>query len=169
MWRLALTSSCVEHDCRLLEISEVRAALILGREMHREPLEAPRADLDHHTHEALTADRVALPGRNVHAGAWFRLLRSLLDEISLAASTQDARGKAVLQQIWQTSGHAERTGLNLWRPWEQMREEVREAMWDAAASALQLAVDGLITARGRSGPALGLAPHTYGGTHLGPH
>ncbi|GAA1914309.1 TniQ family protein [Streptantibioticus ferralitis] len=169
VWRLALISSCVEHDCRLLEISEVRAALILGREMHREPLEAPRAALDRYTHQALTTGRVALPGRNVHAGVWFRLLRSLLDEVSLATSTQGAHGKDVLRLIWQTTGHPERAGLNVWRPFEQLRDEVREAMWDAAAAAVQLAADGLITVRGRLASALQTPLHSvYGGDEPSP-
>lgn len=154
MWRLALMTSRVEHDCRLLDLSEVRAALVLGREVHREPLEEPRAALDRCTHQALTTGRVALPGRSVHAGVWFRLLRSLLDEVSLAASTQGTRGKAMLRQIWQATGHEERAGLNVWRPFEQLREDVRESMWDAAAAAFQPAADGSITAHGRLGSAL---------------
>lgn len=161
MWRLALMASCVEHDCRLLDISEVRAALILGRETHPEPLQPPRAALDRYTHQALTTGRVALPGRNVHAGVWFRLLRSLLDEVSLAASTQSAHGKDTLRLIWQETGHPERAGLNVWRPFEQLRDEIREAMWDAAATALPLAADGLITTRGRLGSALQTPLHDY--------
>lgn len=154
VWRLALVSSCAEHRCRLRDVAEVRASLVLGREMHPGPLEEPRAALDRYTYQALTTGRVALPGRTVHAGVWFRLLRCLLDEVSLAVSTQNAHGKAVLQQIWQDAGHPERAGLNIWRPYEQMGEDIREAMLDAAATALQLAVDGTITARGRLGSAL---------------
>lgn len=160
VWRLALMSSCVEHDCRLRDVSEVRASLVLDRETRLEPLEAPRAALDRYTHQALTTGRVDLPGRTVHAGVWFRLLRSLLDEVSLAVSTQGAHGRAVLQQIWQAAGHPERAGLNVWRPHEQMRAEVREAMLDAAATALQLAADGAIIARGSLGSAL-QSPHRY--------
>ncbi|MFJ9713373.1 TniQ family protein [Streptomyces sp. NPDC101234] len=169
MWRLPLMTSCVEHDCRLLEISEVRAGLVLGRDIPREPLPTPRAALDRRTHQALTTGRVALPGRSVHAGVWFRLLRSLLDEVSLAASSQGTCGKAVLQQIWQTTGHRERAGLNVWRPFEQLREDVRETMWDAAATAFQLAADGLITVRGRLGSALQLqVPYVYDGDEPAP-
>ncbi|MGA5134393.1 TniQ family protein [Streptomyces olivoreticuli] len=169
MWRLALMTSCVEHDCQLLEVSEVRAALVLGRDIPREPLPAPRAALDRYTHQALTTGRVILPGRSVHAGVWFRLLRSLLDEVSLAASSQGTFGKAVLQQIWQTAGHPERAGLNVWRPFEQLREDVREAMWDAAATAFHLATDGLITARGRLGSALQFQfPYVYDGDEPSP-
>jgi hypothetical protein len=152
-------SSCVEHNCRLRDVSEVRASLVLDREIRMEPLEAPRAALDRYTHQALTTGRVDLPGRTVHAGVWFRLLRSLLDEVSLATSTQGAHGKGTLQSIWQATGHPERAGLNIWRPYEQMGEEVREVMLDAAATALQMAAGGLISARGSLGSALQAPPH----------
>ncbi|MDA5284450.1 hypothetical protein [Streptomyces sp. Isolate_45] len=163
-------TSCVEHDCRLLDASEVRASLILGREIHREPLEESRAALDHYTHQGLATGRVRLPGRTVHVGVWFRLLRSLLDEVSLAASTQNTHGKTVLQQIWQATGHPERAGLNVWRPCEQMREDHREAMWDAVATALRLAADGTIVALGRLGSAIQPPrPSVYDGDRPSPY
>ncbi|WNF25328.1 hypothetical protein RI138_00110 [Streptomyces sp. C11-1] len=60
---------------------------------------------DRYTHQALTTGRVDLPGRAVHAGVWFRLLRSLLNEVSPATSSQGAHGKGTLQLIWQDTGH----------------------------------------------------------------
>jgi hypothetical protein len=104
-------------------------------------------------------------------GPWFRLLRSLLDEVSLAASSQGAHGKNTLRLIWQNTGHPERAGLNVWRPFEQLKEEVREAMWDAAATALQMAADGLITARGRLSAAVQAPLHdyVYDGDEPSPH
>lgn len=170
VWRLALVSSCTEHNCRLRVVSEVRASLVLGAEAPPEPLKPPRAALDRYTYQALTTGRVALPGRSVHAGVWFRLLRSFLDEVSLAASTQGAHGKAALQQIWQATGRPERVGLNVWGPYEQMGEETREAMLDAAASAVRLAADGAITARGRLGSALQPSEHqVYDGDRPSPY
>lgn len=50
----------------------------------------PLATLDRYTAQALTTGQVTLPGRTVHAGAWFRLLRSLLDEVSLALTGRSA-------------------------------------------------------------------------------
>jgi hypothetical protein len=103
----------------------------------------------------------ALPGRAVHAGVWFRLLRSLLDEVSLAGSTISAHGRATLEQVWEAVGRPERGGLSVWKPYEQLEWEVQEAMLHAAAAAVQLAADGQITARGALGSTLRAAPHRH--------
>ena len=100
----------------------------------------------------------------MHVGVWFRLLRSLLDEVSLALSTRTASARATLERIWHATGRPERGGLNVWRPYEQMDWSMQEAMLHAAATALQLAADRLITARGTLGSALRPAgQHIYDG------
>ncbi|ASU82588.1 hypothetical protein CDO52_07130 [Nocardiopsis gilva YIM 90087] len=53
-----------------------------------------------YTCEGLTTGRVTQPSRSVHAGVWFRLLRCLVDEFSLALSTRSAHGWATLERIW---------------------------------------------------------------------
>jgi hypothetical protein len=103
------------------------------------PVDEPLATLDRHTHQGLTTGRVTLPGRTVHAGVWFRLLRSLLDEVSLALTTRSKHDRATLEQIWQATGRPERGGLTIWRPYEQLDWGTQEAMLHAAAIALHLA------------------------------
>jgi hypothetical protein len=49
----------------------------------------------------------------VHVSVWFRLLRSLLDEVSLALTTRSASARTTLQRIWQATGRPERGGLNV--------------------------------------------------------
>jgi hypothetical protein len=88
-----------------------------------------------------------------------RLLRSLLDEVSLALSTLSKRGRTVLERIWRATGRPERGGLTVWRPYEQMDWAMQEAMLHAAATALHLAAGGQITARSRLASAVALRPH----------
>jgi hypothetical protein len=45
------------------------------------------------------------------------VLRSLLDEVSLALSTLSKRGRTVLERIWRATGRPERGGLTAWRPY----------------------------------------------------
>lgn len=55
------------------------------------------------------AGRVALP-RSVHVGVWFRLLRSLLDEVSLALTTRSKHGRVTSERIWRAIGRPPRAG-----------------------------------------------------------
>jgi hypothetical protein len=88
-------------------------------------------------------------------------LRSLLDEVSLALTTRSAHARTTLERIWQATGRPERAGLNSWRPYEQLDWDTQEAMLHAAATALHLAAEGRITARGALGSALRPAPHQH--------
>ena len=81
VWKLPLMVGCVEHGCWLENVQDVELSLALdGQPLAARPVDEPLATLDRYTHMALTTGRVELPGRSVHAGVWFRLLRSLLDE-----------------------------------------------------------------------------------------
>jgi TniQ len=160
MWRLPLTVSCADHGCRL-ESAPGTGADTASNGRPTAPVPEPLATLDRYTHEALATGLVTLPGRTVHAGVWFRLLRSLLDEVSLAGSAVSAHGRATLEQVWDAAGRPARGGLAVWRPYEQLDWEAQEAMLHAAAAALQLAADGQITARGALGSALRPAPHRH--------
>jgi hypothetical protein len=78
------------------------------------------ADLDRYTHQALLTGRVSLPGRSVHAGVWFRLLRTLLHEVSLSPTTAGRCDGRTLEIIWQSAGYPIRAGLGTWQPYEQL-------------------------------------------------
>jgi hypothetical protein len=161
VWQLPLTVGCHDHGCRLEDAREIGLAAVHGEKPQPVPVDEPLATLDRYTYQGLITGRVTLPGRAVHVGVWFRLLRSLLDEVSLALSTRTASARATLERIWQATGRPERGGLNVWRPYEQMDWPMQEAMLHAAATALQLAAGGLVTARGTLGSALRPAAHRH--------
>jgi hypothetical protein len=167
-WQLPLTVSCLEHGCRLLDAREIAPG---GGAPKPEPVGEPLATLDRYTYQALITGRVTLPGRSVHAGVWFRLLRSLLDEVSLAPTTCSAHGRATLERVWQAAGRPGPGGLDVWQPYEQMHWPMQETMLHGAASALQLAAAGQVIARGTLGSAAQVAPHrhVYDGDQPSPH
>ena len=175
-WRLPLMAGCVEHGCHLTNTSNVPLSVWMRRDGLRDdgpgeqglrsaPTKEPLTTLDRYTYQALTTGRVRLPGRSVHAGVWFRLLRSLLDEVSLSLTTCSRHGRTTLERIWQATGRPERGGLSMWRPYEQLDWDTQEAMLHAAATAVRLAADTEITAKGVLGPVLVAEPHrpAYGG------
>ncbi|MFG1752033.1 hypothetical protein [Streptosporangium sandarakinum] len=57
------------------------------------------AALDRLTFEGIATGSVTLPSRTVHAGEWPRLLRTLLDEVSMVAS-RAAPLQAPLPRRW---------------------------------------------------------------------
>jgi len=70
---------------------------------------------------------------------WFRLLRTLLDEVSMAPSRVGTRSAATMEHIWHATGHPARAGLNVWRPCEQLGWPRQTMILEAAAAALHLA------------------------------
>ncbi|NKY59224.1 hypothetical protein [Nocardia flavorosea] len=79
---------------------------------------------------------------------WFRLLRCLLDELSLAGSSISRRSQQLLKQIWDATGAPVRAGLAVWQPYENLEWPIQEKLLTAAATALSLAADRLIQPRG---------------------
>lgn len=120
VWSLPLMIGCVEHGCRLENRTDVDVALAFDQSPPVAPVDEPAAIMDRYTYEALTTGEVALPGRTVHAGVWFRLLRSLLNELSLATTNLNFHGRTTLELIWRTTGGEQRAGLAAWRPFEQL-------------------------------------------------
>lgn len=144
--------SCVHHRVRL--VAELDIAYADGVPVPAEPVDAAVAALDRYTYQGLTTGRAGLPGRDIHVGVWFRLLRTLLAEVSEAPSQVGGQSAAMLRLIWQTVGQPQRTGLSVWQPYEYLDWPRQQAMLHAAAVAVQLAACGAIVARGTLGPLL---------------
>jgi hypothetical protein len=119
----------------------------------------PVAALDRYTHQALMTGLVDLPGRTVHASVWFRLLRSLLNELALPTSALNRTGKATVATVWKAMDLPERAGLAAWRSYEHLTWETQETLLRAAATVLRLAADTRITPAGVYAQALVPAPH----------
>jgi hypothetical protein len=173
MWRLPLLLGCGVHGCYLEDLYTATFHTLLndGRPMPPRPIPEPLAALERYTYSALLTGRVELPGRSVVAGVWFRLLRSLLDEVSLAITTRHTRPRATLEKIWETTGLPLRGGLNIWAPYEVLPAEQQHAMMTAAATALDLAARGEILAEGRLGSAIQTPRprYVYSGDQPTPH
>ena len=156
---LPLMTTCGEHGCRL-----VPDVSLLPGDADRDPLPVrpvpgPVSAMDRLTWEGMTTGMVTLPRRTVHVGVWLRMLRTLLDEVSLPGSRVWRRSAAALSQVWEATGSPPRAGLTTWRPYEALTPPRQEAMMEAAACALDLIQAGAITARGTLGHLLTPEPH----------
>ena len=156
---IPLMLSCPEHGCRLEAEGAIHLASALQEPAPNRAAPEHVLALDRLTWEGLTTGTVTLPRRVVHVGAWFRLLRTMLDEVSVSTSRVRQRSIATLEQIWDATGRPPRAGLAVWRPYEALGLPRQEAMLEAAATAVHLARTGKITARGTLGPLLTSQPH----------
>jgi hypothetical protein len=144
---LPLMLSCPDHGCRLEAEHQITSAALWGAPLPHRQADPAAIAMDRRTWQALTTGKVMLTV-TVHAGVWFRLLRALLDELSLAIPSGTSTRARMMDRIWREASHHRRAGLNVWRPYEYLRPEVQEALLEAAAVALDLAGTGAITARG---------------------
>ncbi|MEU6833166.1 TniQ family protein [Nocardia beijingensis] len=163
MWELPLTVGCPEHHCRLQVRGERSGTPFDPNAVAPEPIPIPEplVGLESYTHQALTVGRVRLPARTVHAGVWFRLLRRLLDELSLSLITSARSAADTLRLIWATAELPERAGISVWQPYEHLPWQIQERLLTAAAVAVQLIGDGTIRARGTMAPLLRPPGHEH--------
>ena len=149
MWHLPLALSCPQHAC-WLEPHRGKP----GEGFHWEaddirprPASASIVLMDRRTWQALTHGHVDLPRRRVHAGVWFRLLRTVLEELNTPLSRYPAQARGI-RSIWERCGYPVRAGLGIWRPYETLDLPAQLWMLEAAAIAMQLIETNALTGHG---------------------
>lgn len=88
---IPLTLSCPGHGRRLENAGTVAVAAALGQPAPDRAATEPIPAMDRLTHQGMTTGTVTLPRRAVHVGVWFRLLRTLLDEVSTVKRSRTGR------------------------------------------------------------------------------
>lgn len=138
-WKLPLMLSCPLHDCWLEAYWGVPGRFLRWENTNPSPRAAGEAiaAMDRRTWQAMTTGYVELPRRRIHAGLWFRVLRTLLDELNTPLSTCGTYA-GYIRHVWEDCGYPLRAGQNLWRPYETLNPAVRLQMLEAAATAIHL-------------------------------
>jgi hypothetical protein len=138
-WKQPLMLSCPLHGCWLESYWGVSGRFLGWENTDTTPRTASDAitTMDRRTWQALTAGYVELPFRRIHAGLWFRLLRTILDELNTPLS-QCGSDSSNIRYIWACCEHPLRAGQNLWRPYEVLAPALQLQMLEAAATAIDL-------------------------------
>lgn len=163
IWQLALVASCPEHRCRLEPCHVVpgqivfwdRSVCALGKVLCPTPVHSTVTALDRRTTAALAEGSAALPRTRVHAGLWFRMLRTLIDEICIPLSNAGKYARD-LRMIWECVD--DRPPRALTRPFEYLNRADQGQILAGAAAAITLIEEGTITAFGTHGALLSPYP-----------
>jgi hypothetical protein len=148
-WKLPLMLSCPLHGCWLESYWGVPGRFLRWENADAAPRTASDAiaAMDRRTWQALTMGYVELPRRRIHAGLWFRLLRTLLDELNTPLSHCGVCADSV-RYVWERCGHPLRAGQSLWRPYEILVSAVHLQMLEATATAIDLIESKVVNPRG---------------------
>ncbi|MDJ0016553.1 TniQ family protein [Rhodococcus erythropolis] len=163
IWQLALVTSCPEHRCRLEPCHVVpgqivfwdRSVCALGKDLCPTPVHGTVTALDRRTTAALAEGSATLPRARVHAGLWFRMLRTLIDEICIPLSKAGTYAHD-LRLIWECAG--DRPPRALTRPFEYLNRVDQSRILAGAAAAITLIEEGAITAAGTHGDLFSPCP-----------
>ncbi|EPG7266676.1 TniQ family protein, partial [Pseudomonas aeruginosa] len=90
---------------------------------------------------------------------WFRLLRTLLDELNTPLSHCGGSAGSI-RQVWEHCGHPLRAGQSLWRPFEVLAPAVQMQMQEAAATAIALIESRALLPRGEHAALFLAEPQT---------
>ena len=160
--QLPLTLSCPQHGCHLEPAFGGLGAFVAWEKQGTRARAAPAAVvvMDARTHQALRTGTVTLPRRSVQVGVWFRLLRTLIDELTAPVSALRTRSHRSVRRIWHTAGHPVRAGMVApWRPYEALPWPKQQMLLEAAATTLDLIETGEVTAHGTLASLLTPEPH----------
>ncbi|WP_164206979.1 TniQ family protein [[Micrococcus luteus] ATCC 49442] len=149
LWLLPLTLSCPFHKC-LLEIRE--KPVIYFADWERKPPIPKLAcakvlEMDTKTWQAMAGQFVDLQGRRIHAETWFRLVRTIIDELE-ATITECGTAARMILGIWKEAGHPARIGPLSWQPHESYSLDIQLRALETTAIAIHLLESGAFTGRG---------------------
>ena len=160
-WKLPLMLSCPLHGCWLESYWGLPGRVLGWEKADAAPRMASDAiaTMDRRTWQALTAGYVELPRRPVHAGLWFRLLRTLLDELNTPLSHCGTCAGSI-RYVWERCGHPLRAGQSLWHPYEILDSSVQLQILEAAATAIDLIESKVLSPRGELATLFRSEPQT---------
>lgn len=149
LWLLPLTLSCPVHGCCL----EPRDKWVVDfRDWQRKPPE-PRAvsptqlAMDTRTWQGLAAGTVDLLRLQVDARVWFRLLRTIIDELG-ATLAECGSARNTVMKAWEEAGHRFRMGPLKWQTHEDYAPSSQRLALEATAMAIYLLETNILTGRG---------------------
>lgn len=146
-WRFPWMMSCPKHglllkDVRLFSMPlnwKMQAIWIEGAE----PQEAPEilSRMDAITLKAVTLGVTKIPAGNMHGGVWLRMLRAILEELSLPLLFLPIQARRLMESFWKKLDLPFRHNLSRWRPFEECKQESQYILMHLASLIFEDACD----------------------------
>jgi hypothetical protein len=140
-WRLRIMTSCPVHGIMLQRVRIIEDTVLWRSDAVEEAPELV-SWLDCRTWQALTSGYVSLASGTVHAGHWFRLMRTIWDELD--RPLEECHEKTVLS-ILNTVERFFEMGEELWRSSSERRHAI------CVATAIDMLEKGTIIPKGIDG------------------
>lgn len=149
-WKLPFMMTCPLHKCRLQACINYSRGYVYWKkeEVMDHPVTKDILTMDRRTQQALMTGKVDLARGSIHAGVWFRFLRSLLNELSLPLSCHRAR-RTDIEKIWHQCGYPLRAGLHIWKPYEYLSLPLQMMLLEASATAMGMFEAGKLQVSGK--------------------
>jgi hypothetical protein len=160
-WKLPLVLSCPQHGCWLESYWGIPGRSLDWENANTTPRVASEAitAMDRRTWQGMTTGYVELPRRRIHAGLWFRILRTLLDELNTPLSTCGTYA-GYIRHVWEDCSYPTRAGQSQWRPYETLNPAVRIQMLESAATAIHMIESKVINPPGEQAKLFWSEPRT---------
>lgn len=140
MWYLPIMLSCPIHHCLLRQCDISHGDYVHWKNENDLILTSSPAirAMDQKTWSALTTGEVILPRQKIHAAVWFRLLRTLLDELYIPVSSTSIIYAKNIMRLWNRHGLKPRCDQRCWHPYELLPSETQEQTLTVAATAFEM-------------------------------
>jgi hypothetical protein len=149
LWLLPVTLSCPQHGCLL----EAHAWPVVDfRDWRRKPpppttVSPTLLAMDIRTWQGLATGSVDLLRLPISAGTWFRLIRTIIDELG-ATLTECGNARSTMMKAWVEAGHRFRMGPLSWHTHEDHQPSSQILALEATATAIRLLETNALVGRG---------------------
>lgn len=147
-WRFPWMMSCPKHGLLLRDVyffslprKEKIEFLWLANEI--EPKDAPHSlrRMDAMTLQAITQGITEVPRGKMHGGIWLRILRNLLEELSLPSSAMPNKIRSLLGSFWEELDLSFRHSLSRWKPFEEYKHHQQYSLMHVASLIIESACE----------------------------
>tara|TARA_R110002167_G_scaffold12746_2_gene53942 strand:- start:810 stop:1565 length:756 start_codon:yes stop_codon:yes gene_type:complete len=149
-WKLPFLLTCHKHKCLLKPAHTHNDSFFFITDQMKE-INLPDyvIEMDQLTWQAVFTGEVNLPYRKINSGVWFRMLRRIIQELSIAPNKYKKNQRDILKKIWDKANLPIRAKIHKWSPFEYFDYSTQCSFLIASAAAINLLSNEKINGSGK--------------------